>query len=149
MTAKDLSSNKEASVRIEQSSGLSETEIERMRKDAESHAADDKKKVDLANARNQADHLCYTVEKSLTEHAEKLSEADKEPMERAVKKVREASAGEDIETIQAAIKELEQAQEAWSKVLYEKAGAGAAAEASDQGPADDDAIDAEFEVKKD
>lgn len=148
VTARDLKSNKEASVKIEQSSGLSETEIERMRKDAEAHAADDKRKVDLANARNQADHLCYTVEKSLNENKDKLSDSDKEPMERAVKKVREVSGSEDIEAIQAAIKELEQAQEAWSKVLFDKTNEAGAA-GSDSGPSDDDAIDAEFEVKKD
>lgn len=148
VTARDLKSNKEASVKIEQNSGLSETEIERMRKDAEAHAAEDKRKVDLANARNQADHLCYTVEKSLNEHKDKLSDSDKEPMERAVKKVREVSSSDDIEAIQAAIKELEQAQEAWSKVLFDKTG-GAGAASGSSGPADDDTIDADFEVKKD
>ncbi|HRF02312.1 MAG TPA: molecular chaperone DnaK [Pirellulaceae bacterium] len=151
VSAKDLGTGKEASVKIEQSSGLSDEEIERMRKAGEAHAAEDKRKLDLANARNQADHLCYQVEKSLEEHKEKLTDADKEPMQRAVAKLRETSKGEDIEAIQAAVKELEQAQHAWSKVLYEKAGqgaeGGAAGAASNAG--DDDAIDAEFEVKKD
>ncbi|MEC8799660.1 MAG: Hsp70 family protein, partial [Planctomycetota bacterium] len=111
------------------------------------------RKLDLANARNQADQLCYQVEKSLEDHKDKLSEADKEPMQRAVTKLREVAGGEDLEGINSAIKDLEQAQQAWSKVLYEKA----AAEGETEAPAgdaaapdaDDDAIDAEFEVKKD
>ncbi len=151
VSAKDLGTGKEASVKIEQSSGLSDEEIERMRKAGEAHAAEDKRKLDLANARNQADHLCYQVEKSLDEHKEKLTDADKEPMQRAVAKLRETSKGEDIEAIQAAVKELEQAQQAWSKVLYEKAGQSAegANAGATGGAGDDDAIDAEFEVKKD
>ena len=149
VSAKDLGTGKEASVKIEQSSGLSETEIERMRKDAEMHAAEDKRKLDLATARNHADHLCYQVEKSLEEHKDKLTDADKEPMQRAVSKLREVAKGEDIEAINAGVKELEQAQHAWSKVLYEKtAGAAGAGEAANKG-GDDDAIDAEFEVKID
>ena len=153
VTAKDLGTSKEASVKIEQSSGLSEDEIENMRQEAESHASEDKRKLDLANARNQADQLCYQVEKSLEDHKDKLSEADKEPMQRAVTKLREVAGGEDLEGINSAIKDLEQAQQAWSKVLYEKAASegGTEAPAGDAAApdADDDAIDAEFEVKKD
>lgn len=153
VTAKDLGTSKEASVKIEQSSGLSEDEINRMRDDAESHASEDKRKLDLANARNQADQLCYQVEKSLEENKDKLSEDDKEPMQRAVTKLREIAGSEDLEGINSAIKDLEQAQQAWSKVLYEKAAAeGGGEQAAGEAPdsdADDDAIDAEFEVKND
>ena len=153
VNAKDLGTGKEASVKIEQSSGLSESEIEQMKNDAESHASDDKLKLDLANARNEADQLCYQVEKSLEEHKEKLTDADKEPMEKAVAKLREVSGSDDLDAIKSAVKDLEQAQQAWSKVLYEKAAAEqpaqAEADATGGSDADDDAIDAEFEVKKD
>jgi molecular chaperone DnaK len=153
VTAKDLGTSKEASVKIEQSSGLSEDEIDRMRQDAESHASEDKRKLDLANARNQADQLCYQVEKSLEEHKDKLSDDDKEPMQRAVSKLREVAGSDDLEGINSAIKDLEQAQQAWSKVLYEKAAAEGGGEPpageTSSSDADDDAIDAEFEVKND
>ncbi|HVX60434.1 MAG TPA: molecular chaperone DnaK, partial [Pirellulales bacterium] len=80
VSAKDLGTGKEQTVRIEQSSGLNEQEIERMRKDAESHAAEDKQKRELAELRNQADSMCFQLEKLIKEHAEKLSEGDKAPL---------------------------------------------------------------------
>ena len=84
VSAKDIGTSKEQKVRIEQSSGLSESEIEKMKKDAESHAAEDKKKRELAEARNQADTMCFQTEKLIKEHADKLSENDKGPMEGAL-----------------------------------------------------------------
>jgi molecular chaperone DnaK len=153
VSAKDLGTGKEASVRIEQSSGLSETEIERMRKDAESHAEEDRRKFELVEARNQADQMCYQVEKVIKENSEKLGDADQLPLQRAIEKVRSAAKGDDVQAIKSAVGELEQASHALSKVLYEKAqsaGAGTGPDAS-SGPAqsaEDDAIDAEFEVKK-
>ena len=84
---------------------------------------------------------------------EKLTDADKEPMEKAVAKLREVSGSDDLDAIKSAVKDLEQAQQAWSKVLYEKAAAEqpaqAEADATGGSDVDDDAIDAEFEVKKD
>jgi len=154
VSAKDLGTNKEASVRIEQSSGLSESEIERMRRDAESHSADDKKRVELANLRNQGDQMCYQLEKLMKEHASQLKEQDKAPLEKAVEKVREKAKGADSVALKSAIEELEQASHAFSKTIYEKAGAGTetsssagAGRATDTARGDDDAIDAEFEVK--
>jgi molecular chaperone DnaK len=152
VSAKDLGTGKEASVRIEQSSGLSDTEIERMRKDAEEHAEEDRRKFELVEARNQADQMCYQLEKMMKENAEKLADADKEPLKRAIEKVRAAAKGEDVQAIKASVGELEQASHALSKVLYEKAQAGSAAGGGRGGAAshpagDDDAIDAEFEVK--
>jgi len=157
VSAKDLSSNKEQTVRIEQSSGLNEAEIERMRKDAEEHAEEDKKKQKLAEARNRAESLCFQTEKLIKENEEKLSAADKAPLEAAITKCRELAKGEDADAIISAHDELEQASHALSKVLYEAtaqrggetpqpAGGGEAA-GGEKG--DDDAIDAEFEVKKD
>jgi molecular chaperone DnaK len=151
VSAKDLGSNKEQTVRIEQSSGLNEAEIERMRKDAESHAEDDKRKLRLAEARNKAETLCFQTEKLVKENDAKLSAADKAPLEAAVAKAREAAKGEDVDAITSAHTALEQATHALSKVLYEATAqrGGAAPEqtaaGADKGP--DDTIDAEFEVK--
>lgn len=156
VSAKDLGTSKEQSVTIEQSSGLSDDEINRMRSDAEENADEDKRKRELVEARNQADQMCFQLEKMMKEHEEKLSDADKQPLEDAMTKAREVAQGDDPDAIKAAIQELEQASHAFSKTLYESAqqtnatdngesdnGSASAAAAS----ADDDAIDAEFEVK--
>ena len=157
VSAKDLASGKEQTVRIEQSSGLNDTEIERMRKDADSHAEEDKKKREVAESRNLAEARCFEIEKLMKEHADKLSGADKAPLEAAIKKARDAAAGDDVAAIKSATSELEAASHALSKVLYQGAAGAAgaapgsaAAEGASQGdrPAgDDEAIDAEFEVK--
>jgi molecular chaperone DnaK len=152
VSAKDLGSNKEQTVRIEQSSGLNESEIERMRKDAEAHADEDKRKFRLAEARNKAEALCFQTEKLIKENDAKLSASDKAPLEAAVAKAREMSKGEDVDAITSAHDALEQAAHALSKVLYESSAtaqrAGAGPEAAAQGgKGPDDTIDAEFEVK--
>ncbi len=158
VTAKDKATNKEQSVRIEESSGLSEDEIEQARQAAEEHAEEDKNKRDLAEARNKSSTLVYETEKLMTEHAETLDDGSKEAIEVAVAKVNEASSGEDADAINAAVSELEQATHALSKHMYESAdesgaaGAapeGAAAEGTAGDAADDDVIDAEFEKKED
>jgi molecular chaperone DnaK len=154
VSAKDLGTGKEQTVRIEQNSGLTQQEIERMRKDAESHAAEDKRKRELAEARNQAESMCFSVEKLIKEHGDKLSEGDKGPLEAAIKRTREVAQGDDVPAIKSAISDLEQASHALSKTLYQsqaRAGAappgtdGASGEAKPAG--EEDAIDAEFEVK--
>ena len=161
VSAKDLGTGKEQKVRIEQSAGLSEADIDKMRKNAEEHAEEDKKKRELADLRNQSDSMCFQLQKLLEEHDAKLSDADKEAMKKAIEKTREAAKGDSTEAIKAALSELEQASHALSKILYESAQAaqpggdapGDSAEATPQQPADDssgddDAIDAEFEVKQ-
>jgi molecular chaperone DnaK len=159
VSAKDLGTGKEANVKIQQSSGLSKDEIEKMRRDAESHADEDKQKFELASARNQADNMCYQLEKMMKEHADKLTDADKQPLTRAIETTREAAKGTDVAAIKSAVEQLEAASHAFSKVLYEKGGAGAAAAGGEagEGPAagggeqkkgDDDVIEGEFEVKK-
>ena len=157
VSAKDLGTSKEQTVRIEQSSGISEDEIDKMRKDADSHAEEDKRKRALAEQRNQADSMCWQLEKLVKEQDAKLATADKDAVNAAIAKTREAAKSDDVERIKAAVHELEQASHALSKTLYEKAGAQAApgaapgADAADAGPkpaAGDDAIDAEFEVKE-
>ncbi|MBL9091447.1 MAG: molecular chaperone DnaK [Planctomycetaceae bacterium] len=157
VTAKDLGTQKEHKITIQQSSGLSEAEIEKMRKDAELHAGEDKKKRELAEARNQADSMCFQMEKLIKEHADKLKDADKQPLEAAIAKAREAAKGDNVDAIKSAITELEHASHAMSKVLYDAGQAAGAAGAQPGGGesagggkqgGDDDVIDAEFEVKK-
>ena len=126
VSAKDLGTGKEQTVRIEQSSGISDDEIEKMRKDADSHAEEDKRKRAMAEQRNQADSMCWQLEKLIKEHEAKLKPADKEAVSKAIEKTREAAKGDDLDRIKAAVHELEQASHALSKTLYEKAGAQAA-----------------------
>lgn len=161
VSAKDLGTNKEASVRIEQSAGLADDEINRMQKDAESYAEEDKKRLEFANLRNQGEGMCHELEKLMKEHSDKLGDADKAPLEQAIKKLREKAGGDDVDALRAAVEELEQASHAFSKTMYEKSGAGTETDSSgngaadapetaaDGGSGDDDAIDAEFEVKGD
>jgi len=154
VSAKDKGTGKQQSVRIEQSAGLSEEEIERMRKDAEAHAEEDKRKKDLADARNEAEAKAFGMEKLLKEHADKLRESDKDAVTKSIEKVREAAKGDDPSRIRSAISELEQASHALSKTLYEagarpgaKAEAGARTDGKDGKGGADEPIDAEFEVK--
>jgi molecular chaperone DnaK len=155
VAAKDLGTGVEQTVRIEQSSGLSESEIEKMRQDAESHADDDKKKRALIEARNEGESRSYQLEKLIKQQGDKLKDSDKSALEAAIAKVREAAKGEDADKIKSAIGELEAASHAMSEALYKSAATGGAAPAGTPGAEasgeastpDDDAIDAEFEVK--
>lgn len=152
VSAKDKSSGKQHKVTIQQSSGLSESEIEKMRKDAESHAEEDKKRRELAEVRNKAGNFVYQTEKTLKEHADKLDDASKAAIESAMQKVRDAEKGDDLAALKSALENLEQATHALSKHIYEAANqaqAGGAAEGSGANPksGDDDVIDAEFEAK--
>ncbi|MDG2012336.1 MAG: molecular chaperone DnaK, partial [Pirellulaceae bacterium] len=152
VTAKDLGSGKEANVEIKESSGLSGDEIKNMQSDAEAHADEDRRKFELATARNEAEAMCHQMEKTMEENAEKLSDNDKAPMGAAISKVKEAAGGEDVEAIKGAVKELEQAAHAFSKAMYESTEPSEAPEATEpaaESSADDEAIDAEFEVKND
>jgi len=154
VSAKDLGTGTEANVEINDSSGLSEEEIKKMQADAEMNAEEDRKQFELVTARNQGETMCYQMEKMIAEHADKLQDSDKEPLEAAIKKVRECTDTDDVDAIKSAVSELEQASHALSKAMYdnnETAGeAGEAPETATAGTAgggDDDAIDAEFEVK--
>ena len=109
VSAKDLGSNKEQTVKIEQSSGLNEAEIERMRKDADLHAEEDKRKLRLAEVRNRSEALCFQTEKLVKENSDKLSASDKAPLEAAITKAREAAKAEDVDAITSAHDALEQA----------------------------------------
>ncbi len=153
VTAKDKATNKEQSVRIEESSGLSESEIEEARQSAEEHAEEDKKKRDLAESRNKASMLVYETEKLMKEHAEKLDDASREAIEAAVTKVNDAASADDPAAIDAAVDELNQATHALSKHMYEATADGdetvESADTAADGGSDDDVIDAEFEKKED
>ncbi len=155
--ARDKTTSKEASVRIEDSAGLSDSDITRMKKDAELHAAEDKRKFELADARNQANQQCFQLEKLMQEHRDKLSAADREPLQQSIEKVRQLAKEDDTDALKSALQDLEQAAQALGKVLYQRAQpCGAAADcASAAGGAgyagaaraEDEPIDAEFEVK--
>jgi molecular chaperone DnaK len=153
VSARDKATNKEHKVKIQQSSGLSETEIEKMRKDAESHADEDKRKRELAEARNKAEHLAYQTEKVMKEHEAQLDEGSKTAVTSAIEQVKTAAKGDDVAAINSAVSNLEQASHALSKHMYEAAqkaaeqgGDGSRPEAA-AASADDDVIDAEFEKK--
>jgi molecular chaperone DnaK len=155
VTAKDLGTGKEQTVKIEQSSGLSDSEIEKMKKDAEAHAEDDQKKRKLAEARNNAHSLIYQTEKLLKEHADKLDAASKSAIEAAVAKVKSKADGDDAAAIEQAVEELNQAAHAMSKQMYDRGGQapppGAGAAPSDDGKktaAGEEVIDAEYEKKE-
>ena len=148
VTARDLGSEKEATVRIEESAGLSDTEIEGMRADAEENADDDKRQLELAEARNQAGKLCHQLENMIKDNDDSLTDDDKEPLNQAIERTRDVAKEDDTQAIRTAVTELEQVLQAFSKTLYENSTAESA-EGASEGDAEDDAIDAEFEVAED
>ena len=158
VSAKDKGTGKEKKIRIESSSGLSSSEIEKMRKDAESHAEDDKKRRELVDARNKADQAIYEVEKAMKEAGDKMSDGDKAPIKAAVEKVRQAASGEDISAIEQAVSNLLVAADAMRRHFGAGAGGGQGPQGGGEPSGDgrggqpgggkDDVIDAEFEVKK-
>ena len=155
VSAKDLGTGTEANVEINESSGLSDEEIERMKTEADANAETDKKRFELASARNEASNMVYQMEKMISEHGENLKDSDKEPLEKAIENVKKVAEGEDVAEIKTAVKELETASHALSKAMYEssqkaggdKDGGKAETDAAGETSAEDDAIDAEFEVK--
>jgi molecular chaperone DnaK len=149
VSAKDLGTGKEQSIQITASSGLSEEEIKKMVQDAEAHASDDKNKRELVEARNQADGLAYTTEKSLSEHGEKLDSATKKQIEEALEELKKAIEGENPEEIKAKSETLAQASHKLAEMMYAQS-QGDAETAGEPGSdatdaAADDVVDAEFE----
>ena len=147
VSAKDLGTGKEQSIQITASSGLSKEEIERMVKEAESHAGDDKKKRELIEARNQADGLAYTTEKSLKEHSEKLDSDTKKLIEDALAELKTAMEGDDSEVIKTKSEALAQASHKLAEMMYAQAQQDepAGAEGASGESADENVVDAEFE----
>jgi molecular chaperone DnaK len=157
VSAKDLGTGKEQSIQITASSGLSEEEIENLVKDAELHAEEDKKKRELIDARNMADSLIYSTEKSVKEVGDKLDDATKSNIDQAIENLKKSLEGEDTEEIKKLTEELTQASHKLAETIYANANQeqaqgepGPGPEADGDAPKDDDdVVDADFEeVKK-
>jgi molecular chaperone DnaK len=146
--AKDKDTGKEAKIEIKGSSGLDPHEVERMRKEAEAHAAEEKKKVELIDARNQADAVIYGIEKQLRELGDKIGGADRQAIQSAIERTKQAASGEDVQAIRQAVSDLHAAAQAMAQHVHRPAGEGAAPGGGDAGKGKEDVIDAEFEVKK-
>jgi molecular chaperone DnaK len=118
VTAKDVATGKEQKITISGSSGLNKDEVDRMVRDAEGHAAEDKARREVIDARNQADSLSYSVEKTINENRDRLPAVDVERVERAIGVVRDAVKGDNLETIRAASDELQKASHSIAEQLY-------------------------------
>jgi molecular chaperone DnaK len=155
VSAKDRATGKAQAITITASSGLAKDEVERLVKDADAHSAEDKKKRELVDLRNQADNLAYSMEKTLAENRAKVSEADAKAIEEAVAETRKAIEGEDASRIKDSMEKLTKASHKLAEELYRHTGgpsAGPAAEAggapgAGQGPPQGDVVDAEYTVK--
>jgi molecular chaperone DnaK len=163
VNAKDLGTGKEQSIKITASSGLSEEEIEKLVRDAEQHAEEDKRRKELIEARNQADSMIYSVEKNIKEFGDKVDSAEKTKIEEAITMTKKAMEGDDAQAIKKAQDELMSASHKLAEAMYAKtSGAGgpggpAGAEGAQQqggdsgqssGKKDDDVVDADFEEVK-
>jgi len=161
--AKDLATQKEQSIRITASSGLNKDEIEKMVKDAQAHAAEDKKKRELVEVRNEADNRIYGIEKLLNEHGDKISEQDRNKIKEEIEATRKAMQGNDLDAIRTATQNLVRASQKLGEEMYKKTAssgegaAGAEGASSDGrtggaggGQGEEKVVDAEYtEVNKD
>jgi molecular chaperone DnaK len=154
VSAKDKATNKEQQIRIQASGGLSDADIQRMVKEAQEHAAEDKKKRELVDARNQAEALLHSTEKSLAEHGDKVAVADKSAIEEAVAALKDVVAGENVEEIKSRSNALAQVAMKLGEAMYkaqqtdQAAGAAAGAAGATPGDAankDEKVVDADFE----
>lgn len=157
VSAKDLATQKEQSIKITASSGLSKDEVEKLVRDAQSHTEDDKKRRKLAEAKNQADNLVYQTEKNITEYGDKISADDKTKIQDAIATLKKALEGTDAEAIESATQSLMTASHKLAEEMYKKTaasagpqpGTSATSDTSDTKP-DEKVVDAEFEeVDKD
>jgi len=158
VSAKDQATGKEQSIQITASSGLSQEEIDKLVKDAEMHADDDKKKRELVDARNSADALIYSTEKSLKEMGDKIDAETKGNIEAAIEPLKKAMEGEDTEEIKRLSEALTQASHKLAEAMYQQASqdqappeggpAGGADGGAAAGDAEDDVVDADFEEVK-
>ena len=168
VSAKDLGTGKEHSIQIKSSSGLSEEEVEKMQKEAELHAEEDKKNREVIDALNQADQVIYSTENTLKEHGDKVDEADKDKINQGLEKLKKVKEEKNVEEIKKAVDELQESSHKLSQAMYEATAkeqqAAAGADASSEGPSDgegspdgkdskkakegDDVIDADYEVKE-
>ena len=160
VNAKDLGTGKEQSIKITASSGLSEAEIQKLVRDAEQHAEEDKRRKELIEARNQADSMIYSVEKNIKEFGDKVDAAEKAKIEEAISKAKKALEGENVDAIKKAQDELMNVSHKLAEAMYAKtaggqggptAGDGAQQQSGGQqasGKKDDDVVDADFEEVK-
>jgi len=160
VTAKDLATNKEQKIRIESSSGLNEDEIQRMVREADSHAAEDKDRKHKIEVRNNADSLAYSTERTLKEHGDKIAAEDKQAVEAALGELRTAMSGDNVSAIEAAMQKLQQSSHKLAEAMYasaaqqQQAGAGPQPEPGagpqpEPGRPDDGTMDADFTVVDD
>jgi molecular chaperone DnaK len=152
VSAKDLGTGKEQSIKITASSGLSEDEIQNLVKDAEMHAEEDRKKRELVDARNNADSLIYTTEKSIKEAGDQLDESTKSDINQAVENLKKAMEGDNAEEIKRLTDELTQASHRLAEAMYARASqqqqaqaSGGGAESSAGASQDEDVVDADYE----
>ena len=164
VSAKDLATGKQQSIEIKGSSGLDQGEINKMRKDAESHAEEDRKRREVVDTKNQADQFAWSTEKMLKEQGEKVSAEDRSQIESGLNQLREANKGDDLSAIKRAMENLQKASHKVAEQMYKQGAAAQQGAASSQAPqddqgakpagpngagkGDDDVIDAEYEVKE-
>ena len=158
VSAKDLGTGKEQSIRITASSGLTEEEIEKMKKDAEIHADEDKKRKELVETKNQADALVHATEKSLKELGDKVDEETKNNVEKEIANVKSVVTGDDVAAIKSAVEALTAASHKLAELMYAQAakdnpdsgdeGGGASGGSANKDKGDDDVVDADFEEVK-
>jgi molecular chaperone DnaK len=154
VSAKDTATGKEQSIEIKGSSGLDEAEVEKMRKDAEGHAEEDKKRREVVDLKNAGDSMAYQAEKMLKDQGEKVSAEDRSNIESGVSQLREALKGDDASAIKRAMENLEKSSHKVAEEMYKSAGAAAAPQGEpapaeeEKKPGDDDVIDAEYDVKE-
>ena len=154
VSAKDKATNKEQAIRIQASGGLSDADIEKMVKDAEANAEADKKKKELVEAKNHAEALIHTTEKTLKENSDKISSADKSAIETAISDLKAVLDGEDVEAIKSKSDNLMQVSLKLGEAMYKAQGEQAQAGSNPQGapeaeaPKDDNVVDADFEEVK-
>jgi len=143
VSAKDKATNKEQQIRIQASGGLSEGDIDRMVKDAESHASEDKRRRELVDAKNHGEAMIHTAQKSLAEFGTKVAESDKSVIEAAISALKSALEGEDVDAIKARTNDLVQASMKLGEAMYKAQGSGPGAEGA-RAETKDDVIDADF-----
>jgi len=152
VSAKDLGTGKEQSIQIKSSSGLSEEEVEKMTKEAELHAEEDKKNREVIDVLNQADQVIYSTENTLKEHGDKVDETEKKNIDQRLEKLKKAKEGKDVDEIKKAIDELQEASHKLSQAMYEAAAkdqkAAAGAETTDEGPSSGEQPSDEKDSKK-
>jgi molecular chaperone DnaK len=144
VSAKDRATNKEQSMTITGQSSMSKEDIERMVRDAEAHAEDDRRRKEEAEVRNNADSLVYQTEKVLRDHGDKIDGAEKDTVEAALAELKSAIEGDDLDRIRQSTEALMSASQSFSQKLYESAAQEGAAAGGTSAPNDDDVVDAEI-----